>query len=209
MAALLSWESPLWRFTAGENNGEHGWHSIRTGSAFGALILASSIHTPTTMKSLEKLLREQLADMHYAEKHILTRLPKMAEAAQAEELRQAFEQHEAETQEHVTRIEEAFELLGLKPKSKKCEAILGLLEEGDEILKDFKDEEGLDAALICAAQKVEHYEIATYGSMLTWARQLGHEEVANLLEATLSEERHTDTSLTKLAEDGVNASAMS
>lgn len=161
------------------------------------------------MNSLEKLFREQLADIHYAEKHILTRLPKMAEAAKSDQLTKAFKDHEEETQRQIERIEQAFESLGLEPDSKKCEAAMGLLREGDEILDDFKDTEGIDAALICAGQKVEHYEIATYGCLVTWAKKLGHDRAAELLAETLNEEENTDERLTDIAVPAANAAAAS
>jgi ferritin-like metal-binding protein YciE len=158
-------------------------------------------------KDLRKLLEEQLADIYYAEKKLTKAIPKMAKAAESEELSQGFTDHAEETEGHVQRCEQAFEALGKAAKAKKCEAMDGLVKEAEELMKDFKGSKALDAALIDAAQKVEHYEIATYGSLITWARQLGEDEVADLLEETLEEEKNCDQKLTELAEAGVNAEA--
>jgi ferritin-like metal-binding protein YciE len=158
-------------------------------------------------KDLRKLLEDQLADMYYAEKKLTKAIPKMAKAAQDGDLRQGFTEHAQETEGHVERCEQAFEALGRPAKAKRCEAIEGLVKEAEELMKDFKDSKALDAALIDAAQKVEHYEIATYGSLITWARLLGEDQVADLLHATLEEEKGCNEKLTELAEAGVNAEA--
>lgn len=153
------------------------------------------------------MLEDQLADIYYAEKKLTKAIPKMAKAAQNEELKQGFLKHAEETQGHVQRCEQAFEMLGKPAKAKKCEAIEGLTKEADELAADYKGSKAIDAALIDAAQKVEHYEIATYGSLIAWARQLGNDDVADLLEETLNEEKGCNETLTELAESNVNAEA--
>ena len=158
-------------------------------------------------KDLRKLMEDQLADIYYAEKKLTKAIPKMAKAAQDEELVQGFEDHLKETEGQVARCEQAFGLLDKPAKAKKCEAIEGLVKEAEELMKDFKGSKALDAALIDAGQKVEHYEIATYGSLIAWARQLGENEVADLLEETLEEEKGCNERLTELAESGVNQEA--
>ena len=158
-------------------------------------------------KDLRKLLEDQLADIYYAEKKLTKAIPKMAKAATNEELVQSFQNHLEETEGQVTRCESAFELLDKPAKAKKCEAMEGLVKEAEELMKEFKGSKALDAALIDAAQKIEHYEIATYGSLIAWARQLGENELADLLEETLEEEKGCNDSLTELAESSVNAEA--
>ncbi len=156
---------------------------------------------------LQKLLEDQLADVYYAEKQILKALPKMAKAANNDELREAFNGHLQETQGQIERLEQVFEALDLPAKGKKCPAMDGILEEGMEIMDEFADDAALDAGLVDAAQKVEHYEIATYGALVAWADQLGHEDVANLLRETLEEEKGADEKLTEIAESVVNIEA--
>jgi ferritin-like metal-binding protein YciE len=155
-------------------------------------------------KNLQKLFYETLKDIYYAEKKILSALPKMAKAAKSQDLKAAFEKHETETEEHVTRLEKVFEEIDETPRGKTCEAILGIIEEGQEVMKEFKGAPALDAGLLAAAQAVEHYEIARYGTLKTWAKELGLTQSVRLLEATLSEEKKTDDTLTKLAESDVN-----
>ena len=159
------------------------------------------------MNTLQKLFEDQLADIHYAEKQIVKALPKMAKAAQHAELKNAITKHIEETKEHITRIEEAFESIGKKAKAKKCEAIVGLLTEGAEIMESYAGTPGIDAAIICAGQKVEHYEIATYGCLVTWAKLLGHKKAASLLAKTLGEEELTDEGLSTIAESACNVEA--
>lgn len=156
---------------------------------------------------LNTLLEDQLADIYYAEKKLTKATPKMAKAARNPKLSAGFTGHAKETEGQVVRCERAFKLLGKPAKAKKCEAIEGLLKEADELMKEYKGSKALDAALIDAAQKVEHYEIATYGSIIAWARMLGKEKVADLLEQTLNEEKGCDEKLTGLAENSVNAAA--
>ena len=152
------------------------------------------------MSMLRETFLEELADIYDAEKQLVKALPRMAKAAQNQQLREGFEQHLQETEEHVERLEQVFDNFGEKAKSKKCKAMMGLLEEGEELVR----EKSGDAALICAAQKVEHYEIAAYGSLKSWARMLQEEDSAELLEETLEEEKSTDDKLTEVAESVVN-----
>ena len=158
-------------------------------------------------KQLEDLFHETLKDMYYAEKKILAALPKMAKAAHSEELRAAFEKHEGETEEQVNRLEQVFEAIEQPVKGKTCDAINGIIDEAKEFMKEFKDSPALDASLIAAAQAVEHYEISRYGTLKTWAGQLGMEEAVDLLEETLDEEKNTDKLLTDLAQSAVNEEA--
>jgi ferritin-like metal-binding protein YciE len=158
-------------------------------------------------KNLEELFHDTLKDIYFAEKKILSALPKMAKAAQAPELKQAFEKHETETEEHVTRLEQVFEEIDEAPRGKTCDAIMGIIEEGQEIMKEYKGKPALDAGLLAAAQAVEHYEMSRYGSLRTWAKELGLGKAASLLEATLKEEKNADATLTKIAEDSVNQHA--
>jgi ferritin-like metal-binding protein YciE len=158
-------------------------------------------------KTLDDLFHDTLKDIYYAEKKILTALPKMAKAAQSADLRQAFTKHERETQGQVDRLEQVFAMIEQPAKGKKCEAIDGLIDEGKEIMKEFKGTPALDAGLLAGAQAVEHYEISRYGTLKTWAQALGMGQAAELLEETLTEEKDTDAALTELAEAAVNAQA--
>jgi ferritin-like metal-binding protein YciE len=158
-------------------------------------------------KDLGDLFLETLKDIYHAEKQILRALPKMAKAAQSDRLRRAFEAHVEETRGHVERVEKIFEMSGERPKAKPCHAILGLVEEGEEVMKEFKGSEALDAGLLAAAQAVEHYEISRYGTLKSWAEQHGMRDVARLLDATLTEEKRTDDKLTEIAESDVNRMA--
>lgn len=158
-------------------------------------------------KQLDELFVETLKDIYFAEKKILAALPKMKKAAQSDELVDAFEKHRKETEGQVDRLEQVFELVDEKAKGKKCPAILGLAEEADEIAKDFKGSPALDAGLLATAQAVEHYEIARYGALKAWAKELGLTQAVKLLDQTLQEEIKTDQTLTKLAESAVNQEA--
>jgi ferritin-like metal-binding protein YciE len=158
-------------------------------------------------KNLRELFHDTLKDIYFAEKKILSALPKMAKAAASEELKAAFEKHETETEEHVARLEKVFQELDAAPRGKTCEAIMGIIEEGQEVMKEFKGAPALDAGLLAAAQAVEHYEIARYGTLKTWARELGLNDAVKLLETTLAEEKKTDETLTKLAASSVNQHA--
>lgn len=157
---------------------------------------------------LQEFLIEELRDIYWAEKHLVKALPKMAKAASSEELVTAFEEHLAVTEEQVSRLEQVFELLGEKARGKKCEAMSGLVAEAEEIIEDTEAGSATrDVALIIAAQKVEHYEIASYGGMTTLAKTLGLDQVAELLGETLEEEKETDELLTQLAENNINFEA--
>ena len=158
-------------------------------------------------KQLEDLFEDALKDIYFAEKKILTALPKMAKAAHNPDLKAAFEKHEAETEEQVARLEKVFKILGKDAKGKTCPAIVGILEEGQEIIKDYKGSPALDAGLVSAAQSVEHYEICRYGTLSTWANEMGMSDAVDLLEATLAEEKNTDEALSQLAEAVVNQEA--
>jgi ferritin-like metal-binding protein YciE len=161
---------------------------------------------PTT-KTLQDLFHETLKDIYYAEKKILTSLPKMAKAAHSPDLRAAFEKHEQETEGQVERLEQVFAIIEESAKGKTCDAINGILDEGKEIMQEFKGSPALDAGLLAAAQAVEHYEIARYGTLKTWADELGLGQAVKLLDQTLQEEKKTDETLTKLAESVVNQEA--
>jgi ferritin-like metal-binding protein YciE len=157
--------------------------------------------------SFQDLFLDQIGDLYDAEKRLTKALPLMAEAAKAPELRRSFEQHLIETEGQVQRLEQIFRMLGREPKRETCEAMKGLIKEGDEIVKATGDPDVKDAALIAAAQRVEHYEISGYGTARTFALHLGHEEAAQLLEQTLREEKKTDQLLTEIAERSVNVRA--
>jgi ferritin-like metal-binding protein YciE len=158
-------------------------------------------------KMLEDLFYETLKDIYYAEKKILTALPKMAKAVQSEDLQAAFEKHEGETEDQVERLAQIFKLIRQPARGKTCDAINGMIDESQEVMKEFKGSAALDAGLLASAQAVEHYEISRYGTLKAWAAQLGLREAVSLLDATLEEEKRTDQVLTKLAEAAVNQEA--
>jgi ferritin-like metal-binding protein YciE len=158
-------------------------------------------------KKLDDLFHNALKDIYFAEKKILAALPKMAKAAQSGDLRAAFEKHRGETEEQVKRLDQVFGLIDAKPQGKSCPAINGLIEEGQEIMEEYKDSPALDAGLLAAAQSVEHYEISRYGTLRTWAEELGLDRAVRLLERTLAEEKSTDEALTQLAESVINLEA--
>src|ERR1700728_113561 len=158
-------------------------------------------------KTLRDLFHDTLKDVYFAEKKILGALPKMTKAAQSHDLKAAFEKHEAETKEHVARLEKVFAEIDQAARGKTCEAILGIVEEGQEIMKEYKGMPALDAGLLAAAQAVEHYEISRYGTLKTWASELGLNQAVKLLDQTLDEEKKTDATLTKIAEASVNQQA--
>jgi ferritin-like metal-binding protein YciE len=160
-----------------------------------------------SIKSMEDLFLDQLRDIYHAEKQLVKALPKMAKNSTSTELRNAFQQHLRQTEEHVSRLEQVFERIDAKAKTKKCEAMEGLVEEGEEVIDSGAPAEVLDAGLICAAQKAEHYEIASYGTLITWAHQLGHHDCADILKHTLDEEKAADEKLTHIAESKVNQQA--
>ena len=161
----------------------------------------------TATKSLHDLFVHLLKDVYYAEKQILKALPKMAKHADSADLRQAFEHHRKETEGQVERLEKVFDIIGVKAAGKTCPAIKGIIEEGEEDIKDAKDPDVRDAGMIADAQAVEHYEIARYGTMIAWAKQLGMNDAAALLQETLDQEYNADNILTQLAEGALNRQA--
>ena len=158
-------------------------------------------------EGLKELYIDELKDLYSAENQLVKALPKMAKAAHSDELKAAFQKHLRETEGHVSRLEKVFKLIDVAPKGKKCEAIEGIIEEGSEIMKEFKGAPALDAGLISSAQAVEHYEMARYGTLKRWAEQMGMDEAASLLDETLIEEKDTDESLTELADSMINQQA--
>jgi ferritin-like metal-binding protein YciE len=158
-------------------------------------------------KLLSDLFHDTLKDVYFAEKKILTTLPKMAKAADSKQLRAAFLKHQKETAGQIKRLEAVFKIFGKKPAAKKCEAILGITKEGDEIMSEYRGMPALDAGLTASAQAVEHYEISRYGTLSTWAKELGLKEAVALLDATLKEEKATDAALSALAKSVVNVEA--
>lgn len=158
-------------------------------------------------KTLDDLFHDTLRDIYYAEKKILKALPKMRRAAQSKELKAAFEKHEAQTEGHVDRLEQVFDIMGKAARGKTCDAIEGIIAEGEEIAEEFKGAPALDAGLISSAQAVEHYEITRYGTLKQWAMELGMKDAAALLDQTLQEEAMTDEDLSALAESLANVRA--
>jgi ferritin-like metal-binding protein YciE len=158
-------------------------------------------------KTLNDLFLDTLKDIYYAEKQIVKNLPKMAKAATSPELKAGFEQHLEETENQVERLEQVFEMIGKPARGKTCEAILGIIEEGKEIMTEFKGTQALDAGLASSAQAIEHYEIARYGTLKSWAQQLGLNDAVTLLDQTLQEEIATDKKLTQVAEANANKKA--
>ena len=159
-------------------------------------------------KTLETLFHDTLKDIYYAERAILKALPKMKRGATSDELKQAFETHKDETEVHVERLQKIFEIIGKRAQGKTCAAIEGILEEGEEILSEYKGTPALDAGLIASAQAVEHYEITRYGTLKRWAEVLGMKDAAALLDETLQEESETDEKLTALANSAANQEAL-
>jgi ferritin-like metal-binding protein YciE len=159
------------------------------------------------MQSMDELFHGLLQDVYFAEKQLLKALPKLAKKSTNEKLQEAFITHRDETEGHVERLEKVFEAIGKKPRGKTCDAILGIIEEGQEVMKEYKGKPALDAGLLAAAQAVEHYEIARYGTLRTWASELGLNDAIPLLEATLAEEKKADQTLTQIAESAVNQHA--
>ena len=157
--------------------------------------------------SLEELFIDELRDLYSAEEQITRALPKMAQKASSPQLQKAFEEHLEQTREHISRLEQLFKDLGESPEGKTCRGMAGLLKEGDEMMAEDFEPEAMDAALISAAQRVEHYEMAGYGTVRTWAKQLHNTAAAKILQQTLDEEGETDKKLTKLAESKINKQA--
>lgn len=162
---------------------------------------------PGKDKNLNDLFLDTLKDIYFAEKQILKALPKMAKAATSDKLRSAFEKHYDETEGQVERLEQIFEMIDKPARGKTCDAIQGILDEGKEIMDEYKGCDALDAGMLAAAQAVEHYEISRYGTLKHWAQQLGMKDAARLLDETLREEKKTDETLTVLAEKAVNLAA--
>jgi len=160
-----------------------------------------------SMDTLNELLQEELKDIYDAEKQLTKALPKLAKKASAEELKEAIEEHLHQTEQHIERLEQVFDHLGIPARGKKCKGMQNLIAEGSDMIGDAEDDDARDAVMIAAAQKVEHYEIASYGTLRTWANLLGNSEVASLLEETLDEEKETDQRLTEIAESYVNRAA--
>ncbi len=158
-------------------------------------------------KQLDELFHDTLKDIYFAEKKILTTLPKMMKAAHSDELKAAFEKHHTETEGQVERLEQIFEMIDKKPQGKTCAAIVGITEEGAEIMDEYKGSPALDAGLLAAAQAVEHYEISRYGTLATWAKEMGLNDAVTLLIETLDEEKATDKALTTLAKSLINQQA--
>ena len=158
-------------------------------------------------KTLDELFDDTLKDIYFAEKKILTTLPKMAKAAKNGELKAAFEKHRDETEGQVERLNQVFAIIDKKPQGKTCAAIVGITEEGAEIMQEYRGSPALDAGLLAAAQAVEHYEISRYGTLRSWAEELGLDDAASLLQETLDEEEATDQALTKIAKTAVNQEA--
>ena len=158
-------------------------------------------------QTLDTLFHETLKDIYYAERKIATSLRKMARAAQNQELKAAFEMHEQETQTQIERLTQVFELIGKRPRGKTCDAIEGIISEGEEIMDEFKGSPAHDAGLLAAAQAVEHYEITRYGTLIAWSKELGRTDAAALLQQTLDEEHATDAKLTQVAEARLNRKA--
>jgi ferritin-like metal-binding protein YciE len=159
------------------------------------------------IETMEDLFIDTLKDIYYAEKHILKALPQMVKKASGSELKKALETHRTETEGQVERLEQVFKLMDTAARGKKCEAIEGILAEAKEHMDEIKDDEVLDAGMIGSAQAVEHYEITRYGTLIAWAKQLGHDDVVSLLEKNLEQEKHADELLTQIAENSANQKA--
>ncbi|RPE13480.1 ferritin-like domain-containing protein [Chitinophaga lutea] len=204
------------RKTATKSNGKNGTTSRKSTTA-AASGRSRAGNSGSRSKSnggdmenskFHQLFMDELKDIYWAEKHLVKALPKMQKAATTTELVNAFADHLAATKQHVSRVEEIFEMMGMRPVAKKCEAMEGLVSEAQELIEEEEESAVLDAGLIIAAQKVEHYEIAAYGSLRTLATRMGHTDAANLLEQTLDEEKETDVLLTQIAETSVNEEAL-
>ena len=159
------------------------------------------------IRTMDDLFVHQLKDIYYAEKRIVGALPQMIEKATSPQLKSAFESHLGETRNHVRRVEQVFQMHGVTPETVDCPAIDGIIEEADEVASDVEDKRVLDAALIAAAQAVEHYEMTRYGTLIAWANALGRSDCGSVLKSNLNEEEAADKKLTKIAESGVNAAA--
>jgi ferritin-like metal-binding protein YciE len=172
-----------------------------------ALLATPLSRQENDMETFKELFEETLKDIYYAEKAILKALPKMAKKASSKKLQTAFTKHQKETENQVDRLEQVFELLGKRASGKKCAAIDGIIEEGEEVTEEAKDDTIRDAAMLAAAQSVEHYEISRYGTLVAWAEKMEMSDAAELLQSTLDEEKATDEALTVLAESEINVEA--
>lgn len=182
--------------------------NTKTKRATGTKTSTANSGTTKPSSKLEKFFIDQLKDIYWAEKHLLKALPKMQKAATTEQLQQAFEDHIAATEEHVNRLDQVFEIMGRKPQAKKCDGMEGLITEGEHVVEETEDGSMTrDAGLIISAQKVEHYEICAYGGLVSLSNTLGLEEVTDLLNQTLEEEKETDALLTEIAENNINYEA--
>jgi len=161
-----------------------------------------------TAKTLNDLILNFMQDIYYAERQILKALPKMAKAAQSDDLKQALMHHREETEGQIERLQKAFDTLGKRARARTCEAINGLIEEGEEVIEEFAEGTVRDAGILANAQAVEHYEMARYGTVIEWAKTCGHDDVAKLMQETLEEEKKADTLLNGLARKGINQQAM-
>lgn len=180
----------------------------KTQTAKGSTATKKTSKTSTPESKFQKLFMEELKDIYWAEKNLVKALGKMAKAATSEELAEAILTHQEQTKGQVERLEQVFEILGQAPRAKKCEAMEGLIAEGQEVIEDTDEDTAVrDAGIIICSQKIEHYEIAAYGSLRTLAHVMGNDEVANLLEQTLNEEKETDSLLSQLAESTINEEA--
>jgi ferritin-like metal-binding protein YciE len=186
------------------------WGSGRSPRRKGRRGVVADLSQPnmeSAMSDLQKLFEHTLKDIYFAEKQIVKTLPKLAKKAQSGELKEAFETHREQTEGHIERLEQVFKMIGKSARSTECKAIEGILAEGDEVVEMFADTKALDAGMIAAAQAVEHYEMARYGALVTWAEELQMDEAAKLLRQTLEEEKQTDELLSDLAENEVNQQA--
>ncbi|MEP6645884.1 MAG: ferritin-like domain-containing protein [Saprospiraceae bacterium] len=182
--------------------------NVKAASPKPAAKKPATTKSPAKASGLQQLFEDELKDIYWAEKALTKAIPKMIKKATSEELIDALKDHLEVTKGQVTRCEEVFESIGVKAAAKKCEAMEGLMKEADEIMESTESGSVRDAGIISAAQKVEHYEIASYGTLTTFARQLGFDEAANLLEETLNEEKEADSTLTEIAENNVNEDAV-
>lgn len=181
--------------------------NLFTAQVFGERINNPTGDTDVATKTLDDLFHDTLRDIYYAERKILKSLPKMARVASDEKLKAAFKKHHDETEGQIERLQQVFEMIGKRPRGKTCDAIEGIVSEAEEIMDEYSGTPALDAGLLAAAQAVEHYEISRYGTLRTWAAQLGLKDAAALLDATLAEESKTDEALSQLAKTAVNTAA--
>jgi ferritin-like metal-binding protein YciE len=197
----------VWSAFAATKGGQLNWNRPYGSGLWHRNSTPASRELTMADKDLSALFLDTLKDIYYAEKQILKALPKMAKAAQSDELRAAFEKHHKETEGQVERLDQIFEMMDKPARGKKCDAIEGILDEGTEIMDEYKGSPALDPGLLAAAQAVEHYEISRYGTLKAWAVKLNMPKAAKLIDETLAEEKKTDDALSKLAVDAINAEA--